>query len=158
MTAEFTILVLKIQFHFVNAQTFLTTKNNLRIEFYLLNNVQKVFGTPEIKLYFQNIDWEFRSFGHKWITNSSTCSLKSPLFQTCVKFSMYNVHAFGKSNKWECPLAFSCTYIYACQREIFMWLTKWTSFKLESFRETTTMYKISKLISKNYEVCISVQN
>ena len=65
-TSEFpTIDVLEIQFHFGSTKTFWTW-------FRRWNSVMKVcvwsspksFGISNIKLNFQNIDWEFKSLGH----------------------------------------------------------------------------------------------
>ena len=61
-TFEFPINVLEIQFHFGNAKTFgLYQKQIFTTNLHLLNAVH---GISKMKLSFQSIDWEFRTFRH----------------------------------------------------------------------------------------------
>ena len=61
-TSEFPIDVLEIQFHFGNAKTFEMVQ---KVKFSIEKFSPKCFAFLKKILYFQNMDWEFRSLGHK---------------------------------------------------------------------------------------------
>ena len=54
--SEFPIYVLEIQFHFGNAKSFWMCLRKWK---------SVIFDIPKMQFNFQNINWEFRSLGHK---------------------------------------------------------------------------------------------